>query len=229
MKHSLPLLAAALLCLTTSLPGAIIISQTNNFSNIGVAGDLYNWNQFDSNLGTLLSVSFTLSGSASGNFRVVSTDEEGVDVFNPRGRLRAHFEAGSGPAPGDMIGALTPFLTTPGTTTGSPFAIAPFGLEDFFIIEPAPLLTVTSSNLVSFGSYFIGASTFQTHILRNFTVGLDGGTSTQSYVEALASGVMTLDYTYTPSTAIPEPGTWAAAALLAGGAAFVRWRKRKKA
>lgn len=30
------------------------------------------------------------------------------------------------------------------------------------------------------------------------------------------------------SAAIPEPGTWAAAALLAGGAAFMRWRKRAK-
>lgn len=29
-------------------------------------------------------------------------------------------------------------------------------------------------------------------------------------------------------TPIPEPGTWAAAALLAGGAAFMRWRKRKQ-
>lgn len=28
---------------------------------------------------------------------------------------------------------------------------------------------------------------------------------------------------------IPEPGTWAAAALLAGGAAFMRWRKRRTA
>lgn len=27
--------------------------------------------------------------------------------------------------------------------------------------------------------------------------------------------------------AVPEPGTWAAAALLVGGAAFVRWRRRK--
>lgn len=27
--------------------------------------------------------------------------------------------------------------------------------------------------------------------------------------------------------AIPEPGTWAAAALLAGGAAYARWRRRK--
>ena len=30
------------------------------------------------------------------------------------------------------------------------------------------------------------------------------------------------------SQAVPEPGTWAAAALLVGGAAFMRWRKRVK-
>jgi hypothetical protein len=30
------------------------------------------------------------------------------------------------------------------------------------------------------------------------------------------------------ATAVPEPGTWAAAALLAGGAGFMRWRKRAK-
>jgi len=30
-----------------------------------------------------------------------------------------------------------------------------------------------------------------------------------------------------PSAPVPEPGTWAAAALLAGGAALMRWRKRK--
>jgi hypothetical protein len=31
-----------------------------------------------------------------------------------------------------------------------------------------------------------------------------------------------------PIGAVPEPGTWAAAALLVGGAAFARWRKRAK-
>lgn len=31
------------------------------------------------------------------------------------------------------------------------------------------------------------------------------------------------------SAAVPEPGTWTAAVLLAGGAAFARWRKRKSA
>ena len=32
--------------------------------------------------------------------------------------------------------------------------------------------------------------------------------------------------TYTGGSAVPEPGTWAAAALLAGAAGFVRWRRR---
>ena len=31
-----------------------------------------------------------------------------------------------------------------------------------------------------------------------------------------------------PSGAVPEPGTWAAAALLAGGAVFARWRRRAR-
>ena len=38
-----------------------------------------------------------------------------------------------------------------------------------------------------------------------------------------------LNLVYGASTAIPEPGTWAAAALLVGGAAYMRWRKRKVA
>ncbi len=35
--------------------------------------------------------------------------------------------------------------------------------------------------------------------------------------------------TYSSGAPVPEPGTWAAAALLAGGAAFVRWRRKRGA
>ena len=38
---------------------------------------------------------------------------------------------------------------------------------------------------------------------------------------------LNLRFTAAGGEAIPEPGTWAAAALLAGGAAFMRWRRRK--
>jgi autotransporter-associated beta strand protein len=40
---------------------------------------------------------------------------------------------------------------------------------------------------------------------------------------------LNLVFTAAGGAAVPEPGTWAAAALLAGGAAFMRWRKRNKA
>jgi MYXO-CTERM domain-containing protein len=45
----------------------------------------------------------------------------------------------------------------------------------------------------------------------------------------LDGGGQGLFITYTSgSEAIPEPGTWAAAALLAGAAGYVRWRRRKE-
>lgn len=43
-----------------------------------------------------------------------------------------------------------------------------------------------------------------------------------------SSGVITQGLGAAPTTAVPEPGTWAAAALLIGGAGFARWRKRTK-
>ena len=39
---------------------------------------------------------------------------------------------------------------------------------------------------------------------------------------------VTLNISEAAPAAVPEPGTWAAAALLTGGAAFMRWRRRAK-
>ena len=58
---------------------------------------------------------------------------------------------------------------------------------------------------------------------------------TAGFANALRSGWgfrveqdgINLNLVYGASTAIPEPGTWAAAALLVGGAALMRWRQRR--
>ena len=42
-----------------------------------------------------------------------------------------------------------------------------------------------------------------------------------------STGALIQQSSFAPAV-VPEPGTWAAAALLAGGAAFMRWRKRAK-
>jgi hypothetical protein len=83
--------------------------------------------------------------------------------------------------------------------------------------------------------YFLSAPTTVSFRLRN-TVTDDFGNDLA--IDSLYFGLSTNAPSY-PANAInsigpitggvvPEPGTWAAAALLAGGAAFMRWRKRAK-
>ena len=63
------------------------------------------------------------------------------------------------------------------------------------------------------GQAFLNAGTNTAYMVLNDFGGNTGALITQSSFA---------------SAAVPEPGTWAAAVLLAGGAAFVRWRKRAK-
>jgi len=58
------------------------------------------------------------------------------------------------------------------------------------------------------------------------TAGFSGATGTFAIEQR--SGDLFLTYTG-GGQPIPEPGTWAAAALLAGAAGYVRWRRRKQA
>ena len=84
--------------------------------------------------------------------------------------------------------------------------------------------------------YFNFMPTTVSFRLRN-TVTAAGGNDFA--VDSIYFGLSTNAPAYNPSTTpinsigaitggavVPEPGTWAAAALLAGGAAFMRWRKR---
>ena len=71
-----------------------------------------------------------------------------------------------------------------------------------------------------------------------FAINTDAINGTAGFANALASGWgfsvvqdgnnLNLVYAQQGPEPVPEPGTWAAAALLVGGAAFVRWRKRAK-
>ncbi len=82
------------------------------------------------------------------------------------------------------------------------------------------------TNLSAQGGSIVGGSTMGKTYTYNFT-GI--GSDEISFVwpgPALSTQVSILaDVRVTSAPAVPEPGTWAAAALLAGGAAFARWRK----
>ena len=85
--------------------------------------------------------------------------------------------------------------------------------------------------------YLLGGSF--TQLSDNFGASSQSGTASFSVVAGQTFGfrIFSTDDTFgrAQSTissfevaAVPEPGTWAAAALLAGGAAFMRWRKRHR-
>jgi hypothetical protein len=222
MKTKLALLASAFIAISSAQ--SAIIFQTQNFSNV-TTGTSLTWNQFDSSLGTLTGVVFDFGGTLSGSFDITDTDSfSDVTVSSPNARLGLSFSGGGAPSP--LQGTSATFATSP----ASGFTVSG-GATQTFTVDPSPftLTPYTSSNLIASAAYFTGLSTFNTSILRIMGVTLVGGTSSQDFSNALADGSVGLIYTYTPTSAIPEPGTWAAAALLAGGAAFVRWRKRKLA
>ena len=52
---------------------------------------------------------------------------------------------------------------------------------------------------------------------------------TPGEIGVFSGGGNTVNYSVSGPAAVPEPGTWAAAALLAAGAAFARWRRRQSA
>lgn len=229
MKNALAVIALALL--TVSTPQAAIIFQTQNYSNVGTTPAILTWNKFDLNLGTLTAITLEATGILSGSYDVhnLDTEDPAVLTANTTGRIRLSL-LGPG-APSLISGSLiSPLSTTPASTSGQ--TIGPT-VEQTFTLLSGPGINVSSisSDQLANAAYYsaLGGGTFNSSLSR--VVGLFvGGTDFDTHTTTvLAGGTINITYEYTPAEAIPEPGTWAAAALLAGGAAFMRWRKRKVA
>jgi len=83
-----------------------------------------------------------------------------------------------------------------------------------------------TNRFISYTGSLLGAS-FSPDL---FTVNTGGFQNPFTGTFSVANVAGGLALTYTPTAAaVPEPGTWAAAALLAGAAGYVRWRRRNKA
>jgi len=95
-----------------------------------------------------------------------------------------------------------------------------FNLYSFAFTQP----TTTLTGLGQTGAYDYSGVDATT--MANFEAGI-GGSATET--EGSTFGALSIQSGSFGPEPVPEPGTWAAAALLAGGAGFMRWRKRAKA
>ena len=89
-------------------------------------------------------------------------------------------------------------------------------------------ILTAQGGITGFNSSYFNLNTGAVNGTAGFANGLAGGSF--SLVQSLDGKDLNLVFTAAaaPGAPVPEPGTWAAAALLAGGAAFMRWRKRAK-
>ena len=94
-----------------------------------------------------------------------------------------------------------------------------FNLYSFAASQP----TTTLTGLGQTGAYDYSGVDAVT--MANFESGI-GATATET--ELSTFGDLTVQSGSYGPAAVPEPGTWAAAALLVGGAGLMRWRKRVK-
>lgn len=233
MKTTLALFASAFIAISSAQ--AAIILQTQNYSNVsaddpGTALSLL-WNKFDTGLGTLTGVKMTITSNLTGSFTVNNNAAGNASVYNSSSGFYFVFGAGAGQPAAIVPGAVSPISTSPSSGTFPGSSVAASSSETFTINGPISLYNSGTLDYFADASYFSAASpaSFSTDLWRDFAATVTGGNFTLNSTDAVIGGTVTVLYEYTPTSAIPEPGTWAAAALLAGGAAYARWRKRKTA
>jgi MYXO-CTERM domain-containing protein len=138
----------------------------------------------------------------------------------------------------DLVNA-TGTLDLTALTVGSEFninlwslsGIAPDANGPAFNFDPNQNYTWTiltaAGGITGFNGSYFNLNTGANNGTGGFANGLGGGTF------SLAQSGNDLNLVFTAAggpgpSPVPEPGTWAVAALLVGGAAFMRWRKRAK-
>jgi hypothetical protein len=83
-------------------------------------------------------------------------------------------------------------------------------------------LAVSASDITGFNAAHFAVNVGAANGTGGFSNPLDGG-----YVFGVRQDGGNLYVTYGQAALIAEPGTWAAMAIFAGGAAYVGWRRRR--
>ncbi len=208
-----------------------VVSFTNNavaagnssFANIAL-------NKFDTGLGTLTGVVVTVNFATIGGSFTVSTPDDSftaAEVESAAARVTIR------QATSNTLGFTQLGQTSFGVTTspGLTFAVPAPGGSQLFAISNTNAFVGNAQNIASgfWGAYQsaggLGSVVFQ--VRNNPDISVSGGVFTLNALAFTADANMTVAYTYDPTTAIPEPGTWAAAGILVLAAIYSRWRRSR--
>jgi MYXO-CTERM domain-containing protein len=175
-----------------------------------------------------------------------------VIIFNPDNPLNVVDQGGFTGISTSPGGAYNQALVRFTFSGLNPAPTTPFVISNIFLKGPGigssiSFGSLTISDNIAYQTAYVslGGSTVQSVDFEDVTVSFDVPKEVMNYGASFSMAVRYADATDdqrgTSTTGpvfeaqnvgpepIPEPGTWAAAALLVGGAAFMRWRRRQTA
>lgn len=226
-------LASALgLVASLALPAVAETSfQDKPYTVVGTSGtaatESLTWDKFDPTLGTLTGVSLSIGGTASGSVSVSNTDVDALNLFDFFNRVRLTF-GGTGSKPAAQTATNTALVSSPLIPTApGTYSLAGESTQGFSLSPATQELSGLSNNLDAFLAYFTGPGTFTTSLIQLPAIASsNSGFTTIDNSGLSAYGMVSIVYTYQP---VPEPSTYALAAIGLGVAGFVRNRRRKAA
>jgi hypothetical protein len=198
----------------------IYLSQTNNFT-VNPSATL-NWNQFDSSLGTLTGITFSVNAGISGSFTVTNSDpDSGLQVTDSNSRLRFAFSTGTG-SPGNVFNEfINPIPTLPlSDSAGSPIAAS--SSQIFTINAGTQYADLTRDFFSASQSYFTGLGTVTSAVQQFLLVTSTGENFNLNSSLTKSSGTAVLTYVYQ----VPEPSSGTLLMLGIGGLIALRRARR---
>jgi len=244
MSKSLSLFAAALFGILATAPAAIIFTGIDNFTT---AQTIIASNETQS--------STVASAGAIGGYRTLTLTDTGdgevtssLNVSAINNRVNLSSAAGSTTSFSVLWGGLNGTAGLGGVDmVGGNLDLTQSTIELGLRSADFPsnftwLFTDTSNNVASYTGSFPSHTTVSpvlaySVLLSSFANAGSVDWTSINFIELQGGGVLELDLQIvtplgietTQAAPIPEPGTWAAAALLVGGAALMRWRRRQTA
>ena len=197
------------------------IIQTNTFT-VNPSQSL-TWNQFDSSLGTLTGITFSVNAGISGSFTVFNSDTvSGLQVTDSNSRLRFAFGAGTG-TPGNVFNEyIAPIPTSPlSDSVGSP--VAANSSQLFTISAGTQYVDLMRDFFSSSQAYFTGLGTVSSVVQQFLAITSTGENYNLNSSLTKSSGTAVLTYTYQ----VPEPSSGSLILLGLGGLVALRRMRRR--
>ena len=198
----------------------VYLAQTNSFIVNPVAP--LNWNQFDSNLGTLTGITFNVNAGISGSFTVTNRDPvSSLFVTDSKSRLRLRF-TGTG-SPGDIFNEyIAPIPTSPLSDSTGTVVVADSS-QVFTITAGTQYAELTRDFFPTSQAYFTGLGTISSEVQQFLLITSTGEDFNLSSTNTKSSGTAVLTYIYQ----VPEPSAASLLIFGLGGLVAMRCVRRK--